>query len=68
MHNHSIKSDQYLPARQVWERYGVSSMTVYRWLNDAEMAFPSPVYFGRYRYWRVADLVTWERENAARSR
>lgn len=51
----------YLPARNVWERYGVTSMTLWRWLNDPAMGFPQPVYFGRYRYWRAADLEAWER-------
>jgi predicted DNA-binding transcriptional regulator AlpA len=51
----------FLPARRVWQRYGVTSMTLYRWLHDETMGFPAPVYFGRFRYWRAADLEAWER-------
>ena len=58
-----MKSDKdgYLPARQVWERYGVTSMSLYRWVRDPAMGFPAPVYIGRFRYWRLADLDAWER-------
>ena len=51
----------YLPARKVWERYGVTSMTLHRWLNDPDTEFPKPIYIGRFRYWRLDTLETWER-------
>jgi hypothetical protein len=53
--------DAYLPAAVVCERYQVTTMSLQRWLVDEEMAFPRPLYFGRFRYWRVAELVAWER-------
>ena len=56
-----IQSNQeFLPARRVWERYGVTQMTLWRWLRDEEMGFPRPVYLGRFRYFRVAELERWE--------
>jgi predicted DNA-binding transcriptional regulator AlpA len=58
--------DNYLPARQVWERYGVTSMTLFRWLRNPDMFFPPPVYLGRFRYWKLADLMAWERQMATR--
>jgi predicted DNA-binding transcriptional regulator AlpA len=51
---------RFLPAREVWERYGVTSMSLYRWLADPEMDFPVPTYFGRFRYWRLSELLAWE--------
>lgn len=51
----------YLPARAVWSRYGVTSMTLHRWLRDPKLNFPEPTYLGRFRYWRLADLEAWER-------
>ena len=30
-------------------------------MSDARKDFPKPVYFGRFRYWKLADLVAWER-------
>jgi predicted DNA-binding transcriptional regulator AlpA len=56
-----------MPARKVWERYGVTSMTIARWLDDENMGFPRPVYFGRFRYWRTAELEAWERDRPRRS-
>ena len=55
---------QYLPARQVWERYRVTSMTLWRWLRYPNLKFPRPMYIGRLRYWRLGDLVEWERTRA----
>ena len=54
-------SDVYLPASKVKERYGRSDMSLHRWLRDESMNFPKPIYFNRYRFWRLADLLAWER-------
>lgn len=56
-----MTTSEFLPARRVWERYGVSQMTLWRWLRDEKMSFPRPIYFGRFRYFRIADLEDWER-------
>jgi hypothetical protein len=32
------------------------------------MRFPQPVYFGRFRYWRLAQLIEWEVACAASRR
>ena len=53
-------NDVFLPAGRVRQRYGVSDMSLYRWLRDAELSFPKPIYIGRYRYWRLADLLAFE--------
>ena len=60
-------AEQFLPARQVWERYGVTSMTLWRWLKDADLKFPQPIRIGRFRYWRLSDLVAWERSRCGKS-
>jgi predicted DNA-binding transcriptional regulator AlpA len=52
--------DRYLPARAVWERYGVTSMSLYRWLDNEDMDFPRPFYIGKYRYFSLEDLRVWE--------
>lgn len=57
----------FLPARKVWERYGVTSMTLHRWLKDPNNNFPKPTYLGRFRYWRLADLEAWERDRSAKN-
>ena len=54
-------ADAYVPARAVWERFGITDMSLWRWLRDERMAFPKPVYFGRFRYFKVAEINAWER-------
>lgn len=46
---------------------GVSDMSLWRWLDDAELGFPRPIYIARRRYWREADVIAWldSREVAA---
>ncbi len=59
---------EFLPARRVWERYAVCSMTLNRWVQSETLNFPQPTYFGRLRFWRLADLEAWERQQAAKIR
>lgn len=59
--------DQFLPARAVWERYGVTQMTLWRWLQDPEMGFPKPIYIGRFRYFSLNALLDFERAQVAKS-
>jgi predicted DNA-binding transcriptional regulator AlpA len=54
----------FFPAPLVASRYHVSDMTLYRWVRDPRMQFPAPHYFGRFRYWKLSDLVSWERQRA----
>tara|TARA_R110002094_G_scaffold85688_20_gene89724 strand:- start:735 stop:977 length:243 start_codon:yes stop_codon:yes gene_type:complete len=37
----------------------VSDMTIWRWLKDADLNFPKPIYVQRRRFWREAELVEW---------
>jgi predicted DNA-binding transcriptional regulator AlpA len=55
-----IAESGYLPARAVWERYGITTMTLYRWIANEPLGFPPPVYLGRFRYWKIVDLLAWE--------
>jgi hypothetical protein len=53
--------DVYLSAPKVQLRYDVTSMSLWRWLKNPKMNFPTPTYIAKRRYWRVSDLVAWER-------
>lgn len=55
----------YLPARLVAARFASTIRTIDRWTDDPRMGFPQPVYLGRMRFWRVAELEAWEAEQAA---
>jgi hypothetical protein len=56
--------EQFLPAPLVARRYHCSDMTISRWVREPRMRFPAPHYFGRFRYWKLSDLVSWERQRA----
>jgi hypothetical protein len=52
--------DALITAGQVRERFGgVSDMWLHRRLHD-NSGFPLPIYIGRLRFWRVAELRAWE--------
>ena len=44
---------------------GVSDMTLHRWLKDPEKEFPRPLYIGKRRYWREAEIIAWLDAQAA---
>lgn len=50
MHDETDKP--YLPASQVRARYGVSEMSIWRWLRDERLGFPAPIRINGRRYWR----------------
>ena len=59
--------DRYLTAAQVRARYGgVSDMWIWRRMNDAS-GFPRPLMLGGRRFWKLSDLVNWERSQAGNS-
>ena len=58
-------SEVYLTAPQVLARYGISDMSLHRWLNNPDLIFPKPMVINRRRYFLEADLVAWERARAA---
>ena len=58
---------EYFTARRTCERYGsITSMTLWRWINDEAMDFPPPYYFGRIRFWKLAELQAWEAKQPRR--
>jgi len=50
----------YLPAGAVRARYGVSDMSLWRWLHDEALGFPAPIRINKRRFWRLAELEAWE--------
>jgi predicted DNA-binding transcriptional regulator AlpA len=58
----------YITSAQLRARFGgISDMTLWRWLNRPEMHFPKPAIIERRRYWRIAEIESWE-ESQLRSR
>ncbi len=52
---------QLLPARRVWERYGIADRTLDRWLTRSALEFPKPIVVNKRRYWHEDELIAWER-------
>lgn len=59
------KPKRYLPAPQVWERYGVSQMTGWRWARNPKLNFPKAIRINGRDYYVEAELESWEAEQAA---
>ena len=56
--------ERYLNSKQVRARYGeVSDMWLWRRQND-ESGFPKPTEIYGRRFWKVSELVAWERKIA----
>ena len=57
-----LDHDVFLTARAVRRRYGgKSDMALWRWSRDPSLGFPKPIFIQQFRYWRLADLIEWER-------
>jgi len=59
-----MNDSPYLPAGQVRSRYGVSDMSLWRWLRDEALAFPQPLKIHNRRYWKLSELQAWEASRA----
>lgn len=53
-------SDEFVTAGELQQRYRISSVTLWRWLKDADLGFPSPMVVKRQRLFRRADVSAWE--------
>ena len=51
----------FVSAAKVRQRYGVSDMTLWRWLRNPTLCFPKPITINGRRYWREDSLLDWER-------
>jgi hypothetical protein len=60
--------DQLLPRQTVRRRYGVSDMALYRWEHhaDPQFGFPKAVYIRNRAYYRLSELLEFERRCAVR--
>jgi predicted DNA-binding transcriptional regulator AlpA len=57
--------------RHVRQRYPVSNMSIWRWMNDPDIRFPKPIKLGSHKnahcLWDLDELDAWdEQQKAAR--
>lgn len=56
----ALNSHKRITAHTVRQMCGdVSDMTLHRWMKDPEKNFPRPIYIGKRRYWRQAEIIAW---------
>jgi predicted DNA-binding transcriptional regulator AlpA len=55
-----IEPVQFLTGPDVQARYRKSHVTIWRWVNDPNLAFPKPIQINRLNYWKLSDLEAWE--------
>ena len=55
-------TEKLLPAKAVIDMFGVSHMTLWRWMKDEGVAFPKPkLVINRRRYWDAADIDAYSK-------
>jgi predicted DNA-binding transcriptional regulator AlpA len=57
----------WIDAPQLLARYGGRSHMFLVRLLERDATFPRPMKIGRLRYFKLAELVAWERKQAARA-
>jgi predicted DNA-binding transcriptional regulator AlpA len=58
------EGETYVGIKQVRSRYGnCSDMWVWRRLRD-ESGFPKPIDISGRRFWKLSELIAWERKRA----
>ena len=55
---------QLVPSRKVQDRFGIADRTLDKWLANKSLSFPRPLYINKRKYFRLCELVAWERSRA----
>jgi predicted DNA-binding transcriptional regulator AlpA len=53
-------SSKLIPDAQVCARYGITTMTLWRWDHDANLNFPRPVYIRKRKYRNLDELDAFD--------
>lgn len=61
-----MEHNEWLTGSQVARRFGISPMSLWRWIRDPRLGFPAPTRIRQRNYWRAAEIVEWERQVAAK--
>ena len=56
--------DRYYTSADIRRRFQVGDMWIFRRLHD-DSGFPQPVVVKRRRYWKLSELLAWERKHLA---
>jgi predicted DNA-binding transcriptional regulator AlpA len=56
--------DRFCTSADLRRRYNISDMRLYRRMHD-DSGFPQPVVVKRLRFWKLSELLSWERKHLA---
>lgn len=59
---------RYISAADVCARFGVTDMTLWRWLKDETLGFPKPLVIRRRRLFDLAEIEAFEEHQRATAR
>lgn len=54
-------NEKFLTKGLVAQRYNATTRTIDRYAKNEKSGFPKPTYLADRPYWRLSDLVKWER-------
>lgn len=63
-------NNRLLRSHDIREMLGVSDMWIWRRLTgnkELDQSFPKPIYLGRNRFWREAEMLSWLDQQAQAS-
>ncbi|EUB95900.1 hypothetical protein PMI07_002388 [Rhizobium sp. CF080] len=52
---------EYFTSQQVQDRYKISPTTLWRWVHDEDLRFPTPLVVKRRRLFEQRKILEWER-------
>lgn len=55
------ENEKFLTKGLVAQRYNATTRTIDRHAKNEKSGFPKPVYLAGRPYWRLSELVKWER-------
>ena len=54
-------SDRRVNSKFLMQRFDIADRTVDRWLENPRLNFPKPIRINARRYWRLSEILEWER-------
>ena len=55
-------ASKYMQLHELADRFGVTTRTVFKWLNDESVGLPRPVFIQRRNYFDREQITAWEVE------
>ncbi|MGO4909521.1 helix-turn-helix transcriptional regulator [Pseudorhodobacter sp. W20_MBD10_FR17] len=60
-----MENKRLIGAKDVRTRFGVTDMSLWRWIRDEELNFPQPIYIQRRRFWEADAIEAFIQKQAS---